>query len=465
MLTCVKAVTASFASPPFLSRQDSVSGTSFAVIWDDPCSGIVRRLWHLLLEARLVLCTFASTLPTLSASNGTSPSTMRDVDSLQTHKFLSLFAPFCLLQLLLLVSSSFSELVSEWIRPLWHIEGHPLSAVWSLCEFNRIWNSASIFFSLSKTVGSPPDVCVESPPAFWARSGCDVIRGIAGDAGLSSSLLTCRAVSSHSSSSGWVSKMPWSSEQHRCWVSSFFPCFLDMEVHSGTESDLDVLAFGDSSMYVPTWPCGGRRCRISNLVYRVQSSERAVLPSTFEIIVKSAPFQVFQNCVCRIASTHSKWSRERQFTGHVVFDRKVQGCDGKCICLKCHRNRPFRVFTLAHRFSLATPRAPSEKKQSRCLRFGSATKWWRAEWAQQLKTVVMSLDERKTFATTKEDLEQNSADISVVMQRQVLVIQKAKRTVDIPLLQYIVTTVDVAGAKDAEKDSTRTAQRSTTKSR
>ena len=37
------------------------------------------------------------------------------------------------------------------------------------------------------------------------------------------------------------------------------------------------------------------------------------------------------------------------------------------------------------------------------------------------------------------------------MKRQVLVIQKAPRTVDIPLLQYSDTTVDVPVAKDAEK--------------
>ena len=37
------------------------------------------------------------------------------------------------------------------------------------------------------------------------------------------------------------------------------------------------------------------------------------------------------------------------------------------------------------------------------------------------------------------------------MQRQVLAIQKAPRTADVPLLQCIDTTVDVAGAKDAEK--------------
>ena len=59
----------------------------------------------------------------------------------------------------------------------------------------------------------------------------------------------------------------------------------------------------------------------------------------------------------------------------------------------------------------------------------------------------MPFDERKPFATTKEDLEQNTADVPVVMQRQVLVIQKAQRTVDVPLLQYIDTTVDDPVAK------------------
>ena len=39
----------------------------------------------------------------------------------------------------------------------------------------------------------------------------------------------------------------------------------------------------------------------------------------------------------------------------------------------------------------------------------------------------------------------------MVMQRQVLVIQKAPRTADVPLLQSSDTTVDVPVAKDAEK--------------
>ena len=50
-------------------------------------------------------------------------------------------------------------------------------------------------------------------------------------------------------------------------------------------------------------------------------------------------------------------------------------------------------------------------------------------------------DERNTSVTNKEDLEQNTADIHAVMQRHVLVIQKAQSTVDIPLLQYIDSTV------------------------
>ena len=68
-----------------------------------------------------------------------------------------------------------------------------------------------------------------------------------------------------------------------------------------------------------------------------------------------------------------------------------------------------------------------------------------AEWSaglgtqslQQLKIVAMPFDERKTFAATKEDLEQNTADVPVVMQRQVLVIQKAQRTVDVQMLASV----------------------------
>ena len=41
-----------------------------------------------------------------------------------------------------------------------------------------------------------------------------------------------------------------------------------------------------------------------------------------------------------------------------------------------------------------------------------------------------------------------------MMQRQVLVIENASRTADVPLLQYSDTTVDVAGVKDAETTGT-----------
>ena len=44
----------------------------------------------------------------------------------------------------------------------------------------------------------------------------------------------------------------------------------------------------------------------------------------------------------------------------------------------------------------------------------------------------MRVDERKIFATTKEDLRQVTADVPVVMQRQVPVSQRVQRTVDIP---------------------------------
>ena len=49
-----------------------------------------------------------------------------------------------------------------------------------------------------------------------------------------------------------------------------------------------------------------------------------------------------------------------------------------------------------------------------------------AQSAQQLQIGTRSFDEQKTFEATKENLEQNTTDIPVVMQRQVLVIQKAQ---------------------------------------
>ena len=75
------------------------------------------------------------------------------------------------------------------------------------------------------------------------------------------------------------------------------------------------------------------------------------------------------------------------------------------------------------------------------------------EPAQQAKAAEMSFDEQMTFTATKEDLEQNTTDIPVVMQRQVLVIQKAPRTVDIRLPQYSDTTVDVPVAKQRREDT------------
>ena len=56
--------------------------------------------------------------------------------------------------------------------------------------------------------------------------------------------------------------------------------------------------------------------------------------------------------------------------------------------------------------------------------------------ARQLRMDAMRFDEHKTFATTEEDLEQDSAD------GQVPVFQKTQRTVDAPLVQHIVTQDD-----------------------
>ena len=43
---------------------------------------------------------------------------------------------------------------------------------------------------------------------------------------------------------------------------------------------------------------------------------------------------------------------------------------------------------------------------------------------------AMRFDEQKSFAKTKEDLRQVTADVPVVMQRQVPVSQMVQRTVD-----------------------------------
>ena len=69
-----------------------------------------------------------------------------------------------------------------------------------------------------------------------------------------------------------------------------------------------------------------------------------------------------------------------------------------------------------------------------------------------------SRDGQKISTAIKKDLEQNTTDIPVVRQRQVLAIQKAPRTAHIPLLQYIDTTVDVPVAKQRRKDTTETAR-------
>ena len=52
---------------------------------------------------------------------------------------------------------------------------------------------------------------------------------------------------------------------------------------------------------------------------------------------------------------------------------------------------------------------------------------------------AMRFDEQEISATTKEDLRQVTADVPVVMQRQVPVIQRVQKTVGVPLVQYIDT--------------------------
>ena len=55
-----------------------------------------------------------------------------------------------------------------------------------------------------------------------------------------------------------------------------------------------------------------------------------------------------------------------------------------------------------------------------------------AQSAQQQKMDAMRFDERKFFATNMEHLEHDTADVPVVMQRQVPVIQRVERTVGAP---------------------------------
>ena len=76
--------------------------------------------------------------------------------------------------------------------------------------------------------------------------------------------------------------------------------------------------------------------------------------------------------------------------------------------------------------------------------------------AQQLKIAAMPFDERKTFAATMEDLEQNTADLPVVMQRQVLVIHKALWKVDVPVAFSTLTRPSMSKLRsDAENQPSR----------
>ena len=79
--------------------------------------------------------------------------------------------------------------------------------------------------------------------------------------------------------------------------------------------------------------------------------------------------------------------------------------------------------------------------------------------ARQLKMDAMRFDEHKTFATTEEDFEQDSADVPVVMHGQVPVFQKAQRTVDAPLVQYIDMIIDVPIEKRRQALSIQTVQK------
>ena len=71
--------------------------------------------------------------------------------------------------------------------------------------------------------------------------------------------------------------------------------------------------------------------------------------------------------------------------------------------------------------------------------------------AQQLKTAATS---RRSLPQPRRISNRTLPDILVVIQRQVLAIQKAQRTVDVPLLQYIDTTVDVPVVKQRREDTT-----------
>ena len=77
-----------------------------------------------------------------------------------------------------------------------------------------------------------------------------------------------------------------------------------------------------------------------------------------------------------------------------------------------------------------------------------------AQSAQQQKMDAMRFDEQKICATT--NLRQVTADVLVVMQRQVPVIQRVQRAVDVPLVQYIDAVVGVPVVKQRQALSIQT---------
>ena len=62
------------------------------------------------------------------------------------------------------------------------------------------------------------------------------------------------------------------------------------------------------------------------------------------------------------------------------------------------------------------------------------------------KMDAMRFDEQQIFATTKEDLRQVTADVPVVMQRQVPVIQRVQRTVDASTSRVLTLQVESKSA-------------------
>ena len=86
-----------------------------------------------------------------------------------------------------------------------------------------------------------------------------------------------------------------------------------------------------------------------------------------------------------------------------------------------HRSRKSRLLT-RHRILPSLKHKPSEVAELNT-NLG-------AQSAQLQKMDAMRFDEQKIFATTKEDLRQVTADVPVVMQRQVPGRQRVQRTVD-----------------------------------